>query len=486
MKRKNILVAATAALIVIAAGYPASSWYFGGQIETAHRQIDAHIATLPFVKLVSHDYERGLFDARETIVIEVPGAFARGAGDSKPVRIVLKNVIQHGPFPGFATFATGRVTSVVEFDEEIQKKVLEAFDGKPAVEIQTVYGFGDGHFTLVSPAFRFDLPGGTERPPLTFSGDGLELSGEFNRELARYSVRGGAPRFEMSDPEGRRMALNGLQIDAQQQRLFPDELLFVGSQRFSLAGLEIDPGANGNEDEPPKLALKDIKYEVDAQASGEFIDVSARTGATGLRIGEEEHGPVAYDYSLKHLHARTLGTLTRKLSSMDPETLRNQKRLSKAFEPMKGDFIALLTNGAILSVDRVVFRLPEGEVGFNASFKLDGGKAEDFNSTLRLLGKLDTTAELSLPGKSIGALLGDLDAENEEEAQTRVQTAEEIITRLVRQGYVTDENGLLRTRLVFSKGQLLLNDKPFNPMTLLMQQEPQEQKDDDPDEAGNP
>ena len=467
MKRKNILVAAAVGVAVLVAGYPAFSWYFGRQIEAAHKEIDAHIATLPFVKLVSHDYERDLFEARETIVVELPGTLGKDAADSKPMRVTLKNVIQHGPFPGLGTFAAGRSTGFIEFDEDIQKSVLEAFGGKPAMEIQAVYGFGDGHFMLTSPAFQFSLPNEAEGSPLTLSGDGLELSGEFSRGLAQYSIRGGAPRLEMSDREGQWIALTGFRVEARQQRLFPDELLFVGSQRFSLAGLEIDPGQNEEGDELPQLMLKDVQYEVQAQADGEFIDMNAQTGAAGLHIGEQEHGPVVYDYSLKHLHARTLGTLLRKLSSTDPATLR-EKRLAKVFEPMKGDFIALLTHGAILSIDRVAFHLPEGEVKFNANFRLDDSKAEDFNSPLRLFGKLDAAAELVLPARAVDTLLGSADAEDEE---GYAETANEIVTRLVQQGYVTNDNGILGTRLILNKGQLLLNDKPFNPMTLLMSQD---------------
>jgi uncharacterized protein YdgA (DUF945 family) len=471
LKRKNILAAAVV-VVALAAGYPASSWYFGRQIETAHRQIiDTQIAVLPYVKLIRYDYERGLFKANETITVEIPhGLLTRGRADSEPLRITLKNLIQHGPFPGFSAFGAGRAESVVEFDEEIQKKVLEAFGGKPAAEIRTLYDFGGGgRSTLTSPAFRVTLPGGTEDSQVTLSGEGLELSGEFARGMTQYSTRGDAPRFEVVDREGRRMVLTGLKIDAQHQRLFPDELIFVGSQRFSLDGLEIDPGPNEGEDELPKFALKELKYDVQAQASGEFVDESARIGAAGLRIGEQEHGPVAYDFSLKHLHARTLGTLTRKLLAMDPEVLRNQEQLPKALEPMKADFVALAVNGAILSIDRVTFRLPEGEVSFNASFRMNDGKAEDFNNPLRLFGKLDTTAELVLPGKSIGALLSNIDAEDEEKAKNRAEAADEIIAKLVRQDYVTDDNGILGVRLIFSKGQLLLNDKPFNPMDLLKQ-----------------
>ena len=150
---------------------------------------------------------------------------------------------------------------------------------------------------------------------------------------------------------------------------------------------------------------------------------------------------------------------------------------------MKGDFIALLPHGAILSIDRVAFHLPEGEVKFNANFRLDDSKAEDFNNPLRLFGKLDAAAELVLPASSVGTLLGSADAEDGEDY---AETANEIVARLVRQGYVTNDNGILGTRLVLNKGQLLLNDKPFNPMTLLMSQGGVPGEPGESGEPGNP
>ncbi|MDR1709071.1 MAG: YdgA family protein, partial [Candidatus Accumulibacter sp.] len=46
-------------------------------------------------------------------------------------------------------------------------------------------------------------------------------------------------------------------------------------------------------------------------------------------------------------------------------------------------------------------------------------------------------------------------------------TLEEITAKLIDLGYATEENDALKTRLVFTNGQLLLNDKPFNPLSLL-------------------
>ena len=77
MPQSKVTVAAAAVAAVIAAGYPAASWYLGQQIEATHAEIDAKIAAIPYLKLVRHDYQRGLFSADETITIEIPASLFR-------------------------------------------------------------------------------------------------------------------------------------------------------------------------------------------------------------------------------------------------------------------------------------------------------------------------------------------------------------------------------------------------------------------------
>lgn len=75
MSQNKVTVAAAAVVAaVIAVGYPAASWYLGKQIEATHAEIDAKIAAIPYLKLVRHDYQRGLFSADETITIEIPSS----------------------------------------------------------------------------------------------------------------------------------------------------------------------------------------------------------------------------------------------------------------------------------------------------------------------------------------------------------------------------------------------------------------------------
>lgn len=501
MAKKNVTVAAAAVAVLLAAGYPASSWYFGRQIQAAHAEIDAKIAAVPYLKLVSHDYQRSLFDATETVTIEIPLAMfhvppiggapaipspeptapAEAAPDAPqaaqpaqapaplpPLRITLKTSIQHGPFPGFNALAAGSATTVIEFDDPIQKKVLEAFGGKQPMDIRTVYDFqGGGRSTVTSPAFKLAMKGQIEGTQATLSGDGLQTAIEFTRSMERYSMRGDAPRFELSDPNGPRLTMTGMRIEADQQRLFADDpLLYAGSQLVSIAALEIDPGAEKGQ----KIALKEMKYDVQLPVAGEFVDLIAKFGAGEVRVGEQNYGPAAYDFSLKHLHARKLAALNRDFMALysKPEALQDPQQLMQSIAPMKDKFVALLLDNPVLSLDRIAFRLPEGEAKISASVRLIDAKAEDFAIPMMLIAKLEAAADVALPAALATTLAAGKEA-SEEEVQMRKQGAEQSIANLVQQGYAANENGVIKSRIAFKGGQLLVNDKPFNPMMMALE-----------------
>jgi uncharacterized protein YdgA (DUF945 family) len=489
LKRKTVTIAAIV-VVALAAAYPASSWFIGKRIEAAREKIDAQmIAAQPYLKLIRHDYERGLFDATSTIVVELPAVFsgapsAPAAEESPdapreaspaPFSLTFKTAIRHGPLFDSGALAAGSALTVVEFDEAVRQKVLEAFGGKPPLEIRTLYGFdGGGRFAIASPAFSVVLPGRTEERSATLSGDGLEITGEFTQGIEQYSLRAAAPRFEFAETDGRRLRLTGLAIEGAARRPFPDEpLLYVGTQRFTLAGLEVDPGnapeapEEDGAKELPKITLADVSFDAQNEASGEFIDSSARIGVAGLRVDERDYGPAAYDFSVKHLHARKLMALKREhmaLFAAAAEAPWDQKRLA----PIQERVIALLLDNPVVSIDRIAFNTPDGETKISAGVRLVDVKAEDFARPLMLLAKLDATADLALPVPLLMALATG-DAENEAEARERGELAEQMIAKLVEQGYATVDGGIFRSRLAFLKGQLSLNDKPFNPLAMALQ-----------------
>lgn len=492
--RKLIVVAGVVA--VLALGYPAAAWFFGRQIEATHAELDARVAAIPYLKLVKHDYERRLFSASETVTFELapelfklpvppvppvtnqtPGAAANTdqapitppppGKRRRPIQITMQSEIEHGPLPGFNTFGAGSVRTVILFDEATQQKISAVFGGNPPVDIQTHYGIlgRSGKSTLTSPAFKLSLPGKAAGSQITLSGEGLALAMEFTTDLERYSVKGDAPRFEVLNENGAKIVLTGFRMESAQQLIFKDEpLLYSGTQRFTLAELMVEPGQNGG----PKVLMKGFDYDAAIPNAGEYIDLIAKIGVTDFLIGEQKFGPIHYDSSLRHLHARKFAALMRNARALyaRPMPTNDTQKMEQLFAPLKKQALELAMDNPEFAIDRLSINTALGEASLAAKLKLTGATPRDFANPLALATKIDFGADLSLP-TSLIAMLQAGKAENDANALERKQATEKVIATVVQQGFVTDEGGMLKTRIVFRGKQLLVNDKPLNPMAVV-------------------
>jgi len=487
LAKSRLTVAAASVVAALAVGYPASAWYLGTQIEKSHADVRAMIATHPYLKLTSESYERGLFSAVETTTIEIPDALFQASGveaeeaeasaekreTHAPFRITVKTTIQHGPLPGFSTLAAASEVSTIEFDEPLRARIAEAFGTDQPFDIRTIYNFqGGGRSTFATQPFKLVIEGETPEDKTMLSGERTETVMEFSRGLADYTLRGTAPGFSLSAADGSGLAVTGMAFDSQLKRIFPNEPLFYsGSQKLTVAEVSITPGTDEQSGPKPKIALKEIAYDVQMPLAGDYLDFVAKTGANAIQVGEQSFGPAHYDFSLKHLHARKLMTLSRGFMALyaQPEVFADQGQLLQAIAPLAAPFFDLLADGPVFSIDRLAFRTANGEASFNASIKLADPKPDDFSNPLMLLAKLDASAAIALPTTLVDSLLGS--GNSDREAPLALQSAANTLEQFKQQGYVTAENNLLKSSVTFKSGQLQVNGKPFNPMEAMMQQQ---------------
>lgn len=485
MAKSKLTVVAASVVAVLAVGYPAAAWYLGSQIEKAHADVRAMVATQPYLKIASESYERGLFSASETTTIEIPAALfqpvvveteegeaaAEKPKAEPPIRITVKTAIRHGPLPGFSTLAAGSEISTIEFDEPLRTKIAEAFGTDQPFDIRTTYNFqGGGRSTFASRPFKLVIPGDTPEGNEKLSGERTEFVMEFSKGLADYTLRGTAPGFALAEADGSGLTVTSMAFDSQLKRVFPDEpLLYAGSQKFTVAEVSVTPGTAEQGESKQKVALKEIAYDVQMPVAGDFLDVVGKLGVNVVQIGEQNFGPASYDFSLKHLHGRKLLTLSRAFAALyaKPEVFADQGLLLQALAPLKAPLFDLLADDPVFSVDRIAFRTADGEASFNASIKLTDPKPDDFSNPLMLLAKLDAGAAIALPTALVDTLLGSGNSENE--APLAQQNAANALEQFKQQGYITVDNNLLKTSATFKNGQLQVNGKPFNPIAALMQ-----------------
>lgn len=463
---KIALVAATVAL-----AYPVASWFTGKQIQTVLDEQYAQVLSHPLMGVVKRDYQRGIFSAQETVTIEInvpTTADENGVPQvSEPLRLTVNNQIQHGPFPGFKRFAAATVDSDLAFDELVTEKLNDVLGGKKPLEGHTVYRYdGSGSAVVSSPAFDVSLPNG-EGGVARVSFSGFQADIDFTRNMATYVMKGQSAGLTVEDAS-LQLSIAGLAFEADQRRLFEDDpFLFSGKQRFTADSVTGETPV-GEDGEGGKVTLEKIVYDVDVPANGDFVDLIARVGTEVARFDDVDYGPIHYDFSLKHLHARTLSKLYQAFIDMsaDPELLAQQAEDPTAMLlPLSEPAMELLGHNPEFSFDRVSFRSPYGQSDISAQARLNGLQPDEVSSPFMLLAKLEVNGTFSLP-QGLLEFFAVSRAESDEEADFLAEQLDQQIEMFAANGYLERDGDLVKSSVAYKKGELTVNGKPFNPLAL--------------------
>lgn len=281
---------------------------------------------------------------------------------------------------------------------------------------------------------------------------------DFGRQMKHYTLTAEAPGLEIKNDTGGLVQLSGLHMEAEQERLFDDVPgLYAGSSKISLAQLSfVDGKENPDETETAAkqpLLLKQLSYDASIPVNGEFIDLIGKVGVESAQLGEQNFGPAHYDFSLRHLHARSTATLYQAMMKWyaDPahRTAQGRAKPFQGIEVLREPALALLQYSPEFHLDRISFNSPQGEAKISAEAKLGALQADELSNPLMLIGKLDAHAELALPADLVKDTLHP-----------------EQLDAFIQQGFITRHDEMLLSKVAFSKGRLTVNDKPFNPMAM--------------------
>ena len=475
-----------ALLAVPVVAYPAAAWYFGAQVQSTLDAQYKHAQTLPYAKIVERTYARGVFKSSESVTIELFGDMMRaihqataGSADGVPgqaVRIRISSQIAHGPFAGGA-LAAAVVDSALVLDADTQAKAATLLGDLPPLSSHTVFDFdGSGTASVVSPAFSAQFANPETGKPVTIAWEGITADVDFAPNMVRYSLRGAAPKFEVKDAAGSHMVMTGMRFSGDLQRIFDDEpLLFAGSQRFAIDEMQMNmAGAQER-----RAALKRISYDIDMPVTGDFIDIAARMGAEVVDIGGIDYGPAHYDLSLKHLHARSIAKLYRVMldAYSSPAMIDPKSDPGLALAPLAQPAMALLAHNPSFQLDRLSFTTPHGDAHLDLHASAPGIAPAAMSNPGMIMAVLEAGANIAVPEALLlgmfkeraGAQMAAMSktgSVSEQDMQVLVAQLESQLQQLSGQGFITRENGVVKSTATLRAGQLSFNGRPFNPMTM--------------------
>ncbi len=480
MDRNRLLRIALVAVPLLLT-YPAAAWLVGQRVEAAIARNYQLLDENPSLRIVARDYRRGIFSASETLTLEVfgnlapwPGAslLPASAGEGAPLRLTIRSHIRHGPLPGLASVGAATVDSELLADAPLRERLAEILGDEKPLQLRSEYRFdGGGSSTLRIPAFSTYWPAREGAGRDTLAWDGLTLNLDFAAGMQRYSLHAEAPRLELKGARGGQLTMLGVRLEGTQQRVFADEpLLYAGVQKLSMARLIVGGGEGGGE----PVDMRRVRCEAEVPVKGDYIDLVARLGSESLRVGGRDYGPANYDFSLRHLHARTAAAFYREVMRLSADPALQAAALeapATLLASLATPGMELLRHGPELGIDRLAFRSPHGDASLVAHFRVNGAQTQDLGNPLTLLAKLDADADILLPEGLLGemAAAGDQGVSGAGDAVDAAVGAPAAafgarLADFVARGLVARNGAMLRSRLAFSKGRLTVNGRPFDPI----------------------
>ncbi len=463
---KKIVFAIAGLLLLAVVADFGTTYYFSRHAEKKVAEWTQKLeAAAPYLK-ISSDYQRGFLISTQRITIGLIGG--KAGSDS----IVLKNVIHHGPFPGFNGLGMARIEHSWEFDQATQTELAKGFGAsQPFVATTTIALDGSGTTELKGAPANYSS--GEDK----VAWQGITGTLRFSKGMESYSGEIAAPQFSAVGKQGT-VNMSGLVFSFDQRRMPGFEDLYLGKMKVSLDGVSVKDGTTD-------AKLEKMVFEADASsADNQFMDIKGAFTMAKLSSVEVEAADVDYTISMRHLHAQSLMQLSRAVRDAGPrpdaakqDAAALMAQMAAMQAAMKVHALALLKYEPVISIDRINLKMKDGEVKASGMIRLPGVTDADMEQPFNLIGKIDAAATVSVSEafartqyaqtkvRQLKAQQGSVsDAQATEVAAAAGSEFAQLLAAFAQQGYVDSEGGQLKSKIAFKGGALTVNDKPFNPM----------------------
>jgi uncharacterized protein YdgA (DUF945 family) len=486
---KKTLIFVLILLLVGAALFGVSAYWFGMQAEHQYNAALRQGSQWGYVKFTNEAYKRGFFSSRARTVIEVqePASAQEEKKESEPFRVTLAQEINHGPLifeksadgqshlkPAMAAIET-TVVLKPETRKFLQDTVGKSFDPS-TIKAHTSFDFsGGGESRLMVPAFEQTAQakeGGSVK------WEKLEAQLYFTNGFKSFKGSVSAPGIYISDQTAKFVAKSfGSTFDFHEGI---DGLLF-GDASWGLAKFEY---TDENSKDLKHFSLAGLSIKTSTKAAGDNVESSLGIGFDQAMADDAQYGPAILSLELRNLDAASLAKLkqmirqTHQTSAQQLGQQTDQLAVAKYMEILPG----LLKKSPEVELREVSLKSSKGDFQGKAKIAIDGTKSEAAANPFMILNALAIQAEVNITD---ALLEGIVESKNEQQiADGRAKANEEPCSRedlealaaaktreqldgLVAQHILVHEDGKYKANASYQKGEAKLNGQPLPLQDLL-------------------
>lgn len=469
MNRKIVIYLVLLLIVIGAAPY-----LIGFLVETRFKDMVKVASELESTQVELVTYDRGWRHSFAETRIILSGKYFEGlqAGlmkgqADKPISIVIKHNINHGPFvklhDGGWAFALAAIHSTL--DEETQNKLVKVAGEKDVLTVDSLIKI-DGTFKNKIQGKELKIAINDEE---SFLWKGLSGESELSRDFKRLQGNLVMPGFEVVS---KKVRIIGEDFVLKTQRFKTPEGLWLGTGQADLQKLQVQI-ENKHNFSMTGLALSGV-----TDIENGMIESSGTLRIELIKVDDKQYGPANYSGSIKNIAPgpmKSLMDITKEMESA-PESEQNQY-----VEQLIALLPDLLKTRPEMVIDDLSVRFPEGDVRATFAMAIGGPDATDIHQIQQIIMSIFAKGNFTMPKASFQELVS-LPLKDQIEAQAKQQqppltqeainqevakAANDMITKQIQEGTWVEKGANLTMDFEFKDGKMTVNGKMIDIMQLI-------------------
>lgn len=430
MKKSAVAVAV---IVVLGAAWSGASWYTGtlleermaGEVTRANEAISKYLPKAG-ITLSYEDYQRHIFSTDVRFILQADPAF-KGEGALKAdQKIILKERIDHGPFPLAQLKRLNLIPSMASVHTELENT--------PAVKVIFDATKGASPFEVNSRiAYNGDTSSKLDFIPVDFSKDktsvkfsGAAISADVNHDMSAMKMTLNSDNLVVNAPDAQgnmeSLTLQGVSMD-NDTRLGKFGLS-IGKQKILVKKLSLS--ANGNE----SAQLEGFALDADVNDGEKDINGTLTYTLDALKVSDKDFGSGKAAIRFNGIDGEQLKkfseqynvlitTMLAKGEEIDPDAYQEQ-----VMALLARNLPSLLASNPTIQLQPLSWKNDKGESTFTLDVTLSDPQkgARPELGMLNAIGKLDAALDISMPmATQLLSQAGELEGYNNADATKMAQ-----------------------------------------------------------------
>lgn len=438
----NKVVIVAGVLAVAVGGFAGATWYAGQQLDQKISQSGELLKDFPIAKVLKRDMRSGFWTSTEEVTYQL-GCGELAAADpfgGKTYTVTLRNVIRHNPLD------MGVETNVV-FDEATRGSLSKVFKDQEPLRISTKISMAGGLETkLTSPAFTYAE--GDE----SLEWKGIEAVYKYDRALSFINgdLKLPGAKIKIAGHSATQIELGSINYLVNQKR--SAEGLYLGKDTLQLERVSLSEQAKG---QPVNVAMGKTVISGESSLNDGMMRIVVKGDAEKLQFNKNDIGSFSFDYDFDRLDAKAIREINK--INLHNGILQCKADPMANMAAMQKQLLEILKKDPRFK-NNMKLKTAEGESLLALDIATKGVNEQDLHMPQNLLGKLEGSLSMQLPGALVERVIRETKGAEAESALVAYQTS---LAQGVAQGFLLNDGKQISSKLVIKNGQLDLNGKPI-------------------------